>query len=107
VGGDQTIPSQQRQFQLKATRGERITGVVLALFAAAAFLLIGGSLVPLGLLLALALLSAASMGNRAAMACASFLMVFGPWSAYFVLAAFHIGFAAFLVWRANRLDSTV
>jgi hypothetical protein len=40
------------------------------------------------------------------MAAASFVMILGPWSAFFVLAAFHIGFAAFLVWRANRLDNT-
>ncbi len=57
--------------------------------------------------MALALLSASVMGNRAAMALASFLVIVGPWSAFFVLAAFHIGFAAFLLWRANRLDSTV
>jgi hypothetical protein len=41
------------------------------------------------------------------MAVPSFLMVFGPWSAFFVLAAPHITFAAFLVWRANRLDNSV
>jgi hypothetical protein len=107
VGGDPSIPASQRQFQLSATRGERIVGVVLALGAGVAFALIGTDLAPLGLLMALALLSASVMGNRAAMALASFLMIVGPWSAYFVLAAFHIGFAAFLVWRANRLDNNV
>jgi hypothetical protein len=107
VGGGPAIPASQRQFQLTATRGERIVAVVLALGAAAAFVLIDSSLVPLGLLMALALVGAAVMGHRAAMALASFLMIVGPWSAFFVLAAFHIGFAAFLVWRANRLDNTV
>jgi hypothetical protein len=106
MGGD-TALAPERQFQLTATRGERIVGLVLALFAAVAFVLIGTSLAPLGLLMALALLSGSVMGNRAAMAVAAFLMIVGPWSAYFVLAAFHIGFAAFLVWRANRLDNTV
>ncbi|MEY2476821.1 MAG: hypothetical protein QOG87_2136 [Actinomycetota bacterium] len=70
-------------------------------------MLIGSDLAPLGLLMALALLSTSVMGNRAAMALSSFLMIVGPWSAFFVLAAFHIGFAAFLLWRANRLDNNV
>jgi hypothetical protein len=80
---------------------------VLAAYAAVAFVLIGGSLVPLGLLMALALLGGAAMANRAVMAVASFLMVVGPWSAFFVLAAPHIVFASFLLWRANRLDNNV
>jgi hypothetical protein len=81
--------------------------VVLALGAAVGFVLIDSSLMPLGLVLAAALLVASAIGHRAAMAAASFVMILGPWSAFFVLAAFHIGFAAFLVWRANRLDNTV
>jgi hypothetical protein len=105
VGGDPAIPAQQRQLQLRATHAERIVAVVLALGAGLAFIFIDASLMPLGLLMALALVGAAALATRAAMALASFLMIVGPWSAFFVLAAFHIGFAAFLVWRANRLDN--
>ena len=80
---------------------------MLALGAGLAFMLIDSSLMPLGLLMALAMIGAAILGNRAAMALTSFVMIVGPWSAFFVLAAFHIGFAAFLLWRANRLDNSV
>ena len=106
MGGDPPVHAQGRQFELTATRGERITAVVLALGAAMAFMLIDSSLMPLGLLMALAMIGAATMGNRAAMALTSFVMIVGPWSAFFVLAALHIGFAAFLVWRAKRLDKS-
>jgi hypothetical protein len=70
-------------------------------------MLIDSSLMPLGLLMAVAMIGAAVVGNRAVMALTSFVMIVGPWSAFFVLAAFHIGFAAFLVWRANRLETSV
>lgn len=99
--------NEQRQHQLRATQGERVVAVVLAVYAAIAFIAIGSSVAILGVALAVGLVATAVVGNRAAMALVSFLTVFGPWSAFFVLATPHIAFAAYLVWRAKRLENSV
>ena len=106
MGGDPAI-AVERQTRLRATRGEQVVAVALAVYAGGLFALIDQPRVAFGIVMAVVLLGAAVWGNRAAMAIVCFAIVFGPWSAFYVLAAPHIVFAAFLLWRGNRLDNSV
>jgi hypothetical protein len=60
----------------------------------------------IGVTLALFLALASVRGHRAFMAIASFLTGFGPWGFAYIFGAPYLAFAAFLLWRANRLDKS-
>jgi len=61
----------------------------------------------LGIAFAAVLATGAILRNRAVMAIGAFLTGFGPWGFAYVFGAPYLGFAAFLLWRANRLDNSV
>ena len=101
---------QGRQRQLTATSGERLVLGLLALFAAVGFVLLQNDtpvLAALGVAFASVLAFGTVRAHRGLMAIGAFLTAFGPWSFAYIFGAPFLACAAFLLWRANRLDNSV
>jgi hypothetical protein len=49
----------------------------------------------------------AARRHRGVMAIGAFATGFGPWGFAYILGAPYLAFAAYLLWRANRLDNSV
>lgn len=99
-----------RQRQLTATSGERLVLGLLALCAAVGFVILQNdtpALAALGVAFASVLALGTVRGHRGLMAIGAFLTAFGPWSFAYIFGAPFLGCAAFLLWRANRLDNSV
>lgn len=104
------MAASQRQRQLTATAGERVVVGLLALFAALGFVLLQNdtpALVALGLAFVGVLAFGTVRGHRGLMAIGAFLTGFGPWGFAYIFGAPFLACAAFLLWRANRLDNSV
>jgi hypothetical protein len=65
------------------------------------------SVAALGVALASVLAVGAIVRNRAVMAIGAFITAFGPWGFAYIFGAPYLALAAFLLWRANRLDNSV
>ena len=61
----------------------------------------------IGAALAAVLAVGAARRHRGVMAIGAFATGFGPWGFAYILGAPYLAFAAYLLWRANRLDNSV
>jgi hypothetical protein len=103
------VAAPARQRQLTATAGERRAAVALAVLAAIGFGLLQHDtlwLVAIGVGVAVVLAAGALTGHRALMAIGAFVCGFGPWGFAYIFGAPYLAFAGFLLWRANRLDTS-
>ena len=82
----------------------------MAVLAALGFLTLQSDtllLALLGMAFAFVLAIGSIKGHRGVMAIGAFLTAFGPWGFAYIFGAPFLACAAFLLWRANRLDNTV
>jgi hypothetical protein len=102
--------AETQQRQLTPTTGERAGALVLAAIAGGVFAVAWRDTIAvaaIGVALAAVLASGAVARNRAVMALGAFLTGFGPWGFAYILGAPYLALAAFLLWRAKRLDNSV